>query len=151
MESYAIIGFGTAGYHAAKAIREADRTGRIDVYYNPMLTTYYVSGKLSYEAMFPFGSLEEIKKELDLNMIDRQVTGLKAREHVVETEGEDSGPYDRILVSTGAFAIAPRVAGLKEEDCFLMRTDEDALRLRERLDRQDVKERRGSGGIHGWN
>ena len=146
MESYAIIGFGTAGYHAAKAIREADRTGRIDVYsntgkapYNPMLTTYYVSGKLSYEAMFPFGSLEEIKKELDLNMIDRQVTGLKAREHVVETEGEDSGPYDRILVSTGAFAIAPRVAGLKEEDCFLMRTDEDALRLRERLDRQDVK------------
>ena len=146
MQSYAIIGFGTAGYHAAKAIREADREGRIDVYsntgeapYNPMLTTYYVSGRLSYEAMFPFGKLEDIERELDIHMIHRQVTGLKAREHLVETEGGESARYDKILISTGAFAIAPRVEGLKEEDCFLMRTSQDAVRLRERLDLGNVK------------
>ena len=50
---YAIVGFGTAGYHALKAIRTQDPKGEIDVYtntsmppYNPMLTTYYAVGKL---------------------------------------------------------------------------------------------------------
>ena len=50
---YAVVGFGTAGYHAVKKIRELDKEGCIDVYsntgrapYNPMLTTYYAFGKL---------------------------------------------------------------------------------------------------------
>mgnify|MGYP000028343667 CR=1 FL=1 len=41
---YAVVGFGTAGYHAVKKIRELDKEGCIDVYsntgrapYNPML------------------------------------------------------------------------------------------------------------------
>ena len=53
---YAVVGFGTAGYHAVKKIRELDKEGCIDVYsntgrapYNPMLTTYYAFGKLEYE------------------------------------------------------------------------------------------------------
>ena len=29
---YAIVGFGTAGYHAVEAIRETDTEGVIDVY-----------------------------------------------------------------------------------------------------------------------
>ena len=43
--NYAVVGFGTAGYHAVKAIRACDKEGEIDVYsntgrapYNPMLT-----------------------------------------------------------------------------------------------------------------
>ena len=43
---YAVIGFGTAGYHAVESIREYDKTGQIHVYgdtglapYTPMLTT----------------------------------------------------------------------------------------------------------------
>ena len=54
MADYAIIGFGCAGYYGAKAIRENDPDGTITVYsehgyspYNPMLTTYYVAGKIS--------------------------------------------------------------------------------------------------------
>ena len=64
---YAIIGFGTAGYHAAQAIRERDKAGEIVVYgdtglapYNPMLTTYYIFGKLPRSGLFPFGPLEAI-------------------------------------------------------------------------------------------
>lgn len=58
--NYGIVGFGTAGYHAVKAIREYDKTGRIVVYgntgkapYNPMLTTYYAYGKLTYKGDVP--------------------------------------------------------------------------------------------------
>ena len=55
--NYAVVGFGTAGYHAVKAIRTCDKEGEIDVYsntsrapYNPMLTTYYAFGKLEFDA-----------------------------------------------------------------------------------------------------
>ena len=64
MSSYAIIGFGCAGYQAARAIRGRDESGVIDVFSdvglapsNPMLTTYYTKGALHYEGMFPFGTL----------------------------------------------------------------------------------------------
>lgn len=47
MKKIAIIGFGGAGYNAAKEARRADPAAVIDVYsdtstgpYNPMLTTY---------------------------------------------------------------------------------------------------------------
>ena len=48
MKKIAIIGFGGAGYSAAREIRRLDPRAVIDVYsdtdtgpYNPMLTTYY--------------------------------------------------------------------------------------------------------------
>lgn len=51
MSKIAIVGFGGAGYCAAREIRQHDRISSIDVYsdtnvgpYNPMLTTYYVKG-----------------------------------------------------------------------------------------------------------
>ena len=34
MRTYAIVGFGTAGYHALKAIRRLDAGGTVDVYTN---------------------------------------------------------------------------------------------------------------------
>ena len=60
--NYAVVGFGTAGYHAVKAIRACDKEGEIDVYsntsrapYNPMLTTYYAFGKLEFDGRFRLG------------------------------------------------------------------------------------------------
>mgnify|MGYP002513681121 CR=1 FL=1 len=60
MAKYAIIGFGCAGYYGAKAIRENDKNSEIVVFsehlaapYNPMLTTYYVAGKIPYGEKAP--------------------------------------------------------------------------------------------------
>ena len=85
---YAVVGFGTAGYHAVKKIRELDKEGCIDVYsntgrapYNPMLTTYYAFGKLEYEGMFPFGDLEQIQKEVDFNLRKETVIKVHGSEH----------------------------------------------------------------------
>ena len=54
MKKLAIIGFGGAGYNAARAVRQRDCEAVIDVYSdtgtapgNPMLTTYYVKGARS--------------------------------------------------------------------------------------------------------
>ena len=142
---YAIIGFGTAGYHAAQAIRERDKAGGIVVYsdtglapYNPMLTTYYIFGKLPRSGLFPFGPLEAIADRLGLAFRHERVVKVRARDLTVETEGGVER-FDKILIATGATAFAPPVKGLAEEDSFLMRTVDDAQRLKDRLDRGDVK------------
>ena len=142
---YAVVGFGTAGYHAVKTIREYDADGEIDVYsnterapYNPMLTTYYAFGKLEFDGLFPFGDLETIQKEISFNLRKETVKKVHAQEHTVETEN-GMETYDRILISTGARAFAPPVKGLEPEDAFLMRTVEDSIRFKERLKKQDVK------------
>lgn len=145
MRTYAIVGFGTAGYHALKAIRRLDAGGTVDVYtntglapYNPMLTTYYAGGKLSYREMFPFGSLEEIQKTCSFRCICDTVKSVAAG-RTVETENGEVRTYDKILIATGASAFAPAIPGLEPERRFFMRTDEDALRLSRALEDQRVK------------
>ncbi|MCI9308896.1 MAG: FAD-dependent oxidoreductase [Oscillospiraceae bacterium] len=142
---YAIIGFGTAGYHAAQAIRERDKAGEIVVYgdtglapYNPMLTTYYIFGKLPRSGLFPFGPLEGIADRLGLAFRHERVVKVRARDLTVETEGGVER-FDKILIATGATAFAPPVKGLARSDAFLMRTVDDAQRLKDRLDWGDVK------------
>ena len=145
MRTYAIVGFGTAGYHALKAIRRLDAGGTVDVYtntglapYNPMLTTYYAGGKLSYREMFPFGSLEEIQKTCSFRCICDTVKSVAAG-RTVETENGEVSTYDKILIATGASAFAPAIPGLEPERRFFMRTDEDALRLSRALEDKRVK------------
>lgn len=142
---YGIVGFGTAGYHAVKAIRKYDKTGTIDVYnntgmapYNPMLTTYYASGKLSYDGMFQFGDLEKIQKEIKFAYKTGQVKKVHAEEKSIETEN-GTFVYDKILIATGARAFAPPMKGLEDEDCFLMRTVSDSARLKKRMETGTVK------------
>lgn len=142
---YGIVGFGTAGYHAVKAIRSYDKTGVIDVYnntgmapYNPMLTTYYAAGKLSYEGMFPFGNLEQIEKEYNFEYKTGIVKKVHTKERNIETE-EGIHTYDRILIATGARAFSPEVKGLAPKNQFLMRDVSDAERLKKRIETGTVK------------
>lgn len=115
MERFAIIGFGCAGYHGLAAIREAGCDAAIDIYsdtalppYNPMLTTYYTAGRLPFEGMFPFGTLEEIAGRYKASFITHtKVKAVNAREKAVITEDGQTRHYDRILVATGASAFVP--------------------------------------------
>lgn len=147
MERFAIIGFGCAGYHCLEAIREAGCDAAIDIYsntdmppYNPMLTTYYTAGRLPFEGMFPFGTLEEIGKRYKADFItDTKVKALKAKERTIVTEQGKEEIYNKILVATGASAFVPgSFAGLK--GAFCMRTVEDAVRLHDALAVRDYKD-----------
>ena len=138
MKKFAIVGFGAAGYKAAQEARRLDPEAQIDVYsdtntapYNPMLTTYYVKGAIPYEALFPFGSLEKITKELNINFYaDTPVTGVIPEEKTLRFADGSSKQYDKILFSTGASAV-PGV--------FKMRTAQDAVALRKRLEEGTIK------------
>ena len=147
MKKIAIIGFGGAGYCAAAAARECDPDAHIDVYtdtdigpYNPMLTTYYVKGSIEYDALFPFGSLEEIEQRLGLQVYrDTPVTGLVPEEKAVCLADGTKRAYDSILVSTGASAFVPKIPGWDLPGVFKMRTAADAVHLKKMLEEGKIR------------
>ncbi len=141
MAKYAVIGFGCAGYYGAKTIRENDSTGEIVVFsdhgyapYNPMLTTYYVAGKIPFEGLFPFGDLEKIKEELNLSLVTgRKVKSVDTETKTVVMEDGEEFVFDKILIATGAKAFAPKFDGLDPADAYYMRTIDDAIALHDAL------------------
>ncbi len=147
MKKLAIIGFGGAGYNAARAVRQRDREAVIDVYSdtdtapgNPMLTTYYVKGAIPWEAMFPYGSLEQIAAQLNLNCrMNCPVTGLDAATKTLRLADGTQAQYDGILIATGASAVMPPIPGLDLPGVFKMRTVQDAAALKADLDSGAVK------------
>jgi len=147
MAEYGIIGFGCAGYYGAKAIRENDPDGKITVFseheyspYNPMLTTYYVAGKIPFEGMFPFGDMEKIKAELNLEVVSgTRVDKVNAAEKTVLLENGEKRSFDKILIATGASAFAPKFEGLDPADAFYMRTLDDAVKLHDALEANTYK------------
>ena len=146
MKNYAIVGFGCAGYHAARAIRRIDPHGRIVIFsdtsyppFNPMLTTYYAANRLDLEGVFPFGTLEKAQKELGLELNTKtKVLQVEASKRNVLTE-KGCEKFDAILIATGAHALVPESLCRSGGRFFLMRTLEDAQNLREYLENQSVK------------
>ena len=147
MKKIAIIGFGGAGYNAAKEVRRQDAEAEIHVYtdtdigpYNPMLTTYYVKGAIPYDAMFPFGSLEQIERELRLTVHrETPVTKLEPEIRTIHLANGNTAQYDKILISTGASAVMPPIPGLDLPGVFKMRTAMDAVAFKKRLDEGKIK------------
>ena len=147
MNKIAIVGFGGAGYCAAEAARKRDPEAVIDVYsdtalgpYNPMLTTYYVKGAIPYGAMFPYGSLDDIRARLNLNVhTDCPVTGLEPDTRTLRLADGSRASYDNILISTGASAVMPPLPGMDLPGVIKMRTVQDAVDLKERLDSGKVR------------
>ena len=148
MKRLAIVGFGGAGYNAAKAARSVSPDAEIDVYtdtdvgpYNPMLTTYYVKNAIAYDTLFPFGALEEIAQSLRLNIhTGCPVTGLLAQERAVELANGTRRRYDSILLSTGASALMPPIPGIDLPGVLKMRTAADARLLKERIETGGLKD-----------
>lgn len=144
---FAIIGFGCAGYHALEGIRQSDCHAQIDIYsntemppYNPMLTTYYAAGRLPFEGMFPFGTLEEISGRYDAELITgTSVKRVHAGEMIVETEDGRKQVYDKILIASGASAFVP--GSFRElKGAFCMRTVEDAVKLHDAVKGRHYKD-----------
>ena len=147
MNTIAIVGFGGAGYSAAREVRRVDPDARIDVYSdtdagpcNPMLTTYYVKGAIPYEALFPFGPIDAIQAELGLHYHGNQpVTGLSPSDKTLLFADGSYKRYDNILISTGASAVVPPLKGMDLPGVIKMRTAQDASALKEALASGRVK------------
>ncbi len=136
-----IIGNGAAAIEAVRAMRENGFAGEIHLFsnsmwpaYNPMLTTYYVAGKIDFANLFPFGYNMEFYKEHDVQMhAGSPVVELDTENGTVLNAAGVKIEYDSCLVAAGASPVLPPLKGIKSRNVFAMRTVEDALALKEKL------------------
>ncbi len=137
-DTIAIVGNGVAGAECIRALRENGHCGAIHVFtdstwpiYNPMLTTYYVAGKIGFDGLFPYGDNEAFcrKYEVDLHP-GSSVVALDSAKRILANRAGLELKYDRCLIATGASPILPRIEGMRSDRVFTMRTVEDAVRLK---------------------
>ncbi len=142
-----ILGNGGAAIEAVKALRQSDFTGDIHMIsdsiwpaYNPMLTTYYVSGKIDFSAMFPFGYDRDFytRHEVKLHLGSPAVK-LDTKTKTVNSATGCTWHYDKCLVATGASPFLPPIEGIKNKNVYAMRTVEDALKLKDTLKQSPKK------------
>ncbi|MFZ7101215.1 MAG: NAD(P)/FAD-dependent oxidoreductase [Peptococcaceae bacterium] len=143
----AIIGNGCAGAECLKALRESGYTGEIHIFTdnqwpvaNPMLTTYYVAGKIDFPGLFPYGNGDEIYQTYRADVHpDSPVIKLDASERVVANQGGFELQFDQCLIAAGAAPFLPPIPGIDSNKVYVMRTVEDAVRLKEVLAQRPQK------------
>ncbi|KUO75849.1 MAG: hypothetical protein APF81_05300 [Desulfosporosinus sp. BRH_c37] len=136
-----IIGNGCAAIEAIKALRENDYAGQIHLMtnsiwpsYNPMLTTYYVAGKIDFENLFPLGNNMDFYQQYDVELhLGSPVVELDAENKIIRNEAGYKLEYDKCLVATGSSPFLPSIEGITNNRVYTLRTVEDAQCLRKAL------------------
>ncbi len=139
--STAIVGNGCAAAECVKALRESGYSGKIrlltDSPYpvsNPMLTTYYVAGKIGFDVLFPYGTGQEFYSKHGVEAhAESPVVALDTEKKVVFAKSGVELSYDVCLVATGATPVLPPVEGVRSSRVYTMRTVDDAIRLKEAM------------------
>ncbi len=134
---HVVVGNGAAAIHACRALRASGYEGEIHLFsdhpeaaYNPMLTAYYLAGRLLRRECFPFGRERRLYRNLGVDAyLGRPVTGLDVDRKVVVTAGGRDHRYDSCLVATGASPVRPPVPGIEGDRVHELRTMADADRL----------------------
>ena len=137
-----VLGFGTAAVNAICALREGGYAGPLTVVtnaepepYSPVLTSYYAGGRIGKEQCFPWKDID-FSSLIDDLLFRQTLASVDFEVHEVEfVDGRRIG-YSKLLVATGAHPVAPGFPGLEAYRPHVLRTMEDADRLREALVRK---------------
>jgi len=129
-----IIGNSAAGLAAAKTFRKYDQTSELVIVskekglpYSRVLLPYVLRGKLDYKKIFIKG--EGFYGENKITYVEDTVTSIDTKEKILTLEENNKLSYDKLLLATGAHAVAPPIEGIKQEGVYHMwtRADLDAL------------------------
>jgi NADPH-dependent 2,4-dienoyl-CoA reductase/sulfur reductase-like enzyme len=140
-KSMVIVGNGCAGAECIKALRESGYKEKIHLLTdsrwpvaNPMLTTYYVAGKIGFEGLFPYGASQEFYLKYGVDVYtESPVVALDAEQKVVCAKSGLELKYDKSLIATGATPVLPPVEGFGSDRIYTMRSVADAIRLKEAM------------------
>ncbi len=146
-ENLVVIGNGCAALEGVQAAREHGLNG--DIYlmsdlsqpaYNPMLVTYFASGKIPYDMMFPYGNNMDFYTKYNVKLhLGSPVIKLDAAEHFVENSKGTKLNYDRCLVATGSSPMIPPAFQKVKEYTYTLRTIEDSVKFRNLLSGEKKK------------
>ena len=116
MMRYVIIGTGVAAIAAAEAIRSTDSHGELTLisedpfgYYSRPGLAYYLTGELPEKWLFPFK--QDHFQKLGIKFHQASVRRILPAEKAIELDSATRLPYDRLLVATGAQAVALKIPG----------------------------------------
>jgi 3-phenylpropionate/trans-cinnamate dioxygenase ferredoxin reductase component len=132
-----IVGAGLAGGTAALTLRQEGFDGAVTLvgaephppYSRPPLSKEYLRGEAPFsdQLVGPERSYPESQIDLRLGV---SAIAIDPEQRVVELEGGESLPYDRLLVTTGGRNRRPSIPGFELDGVRQLRTLEDADRIR---------------------
>ncbi|MBW4434810.1 MAG: FAD-dependent oxidoreductase [Pelatocladus maniniholoensis HA4357-MV3] len=134
--TFVILGAGTAGIHAAEALRVAGYQGRIVMitqedklpYDRTKLSKAYLSGKASPEEM-PLRSPDFFKEHTIEVLLNKQVKQVQTTAKAIAFTDGDSLTYDALLVATGGKPRQLDIPGADLPNIFTLRSFDDANRI----------------------
>ena len=133
---YLIVGASHAGLSALDAIRLIEPEGKVTLLcaestppYSPTILPYVVSGEVRAEEVFLRRSdrFERMGVRFEAGA---RVVSVQAGDHSVELESGEKWEYEKLLLATGAAPSIPRIEGLEGVSYHVLRTLEDAEKLR---------------------
>lgn len=136
---YLIVGASHAALAALQAIRMHDDTGEVTMVskddalpYSPTVLPYVVSGRSDPQRVFLRDDAYFARHKVNF-VKGAAVAGIAAGDNRVRlSDGSEIG-YEKLLLATGAAPQLPPIPGLDTVDFHVLRTLDDALRLRQAL------------------
>lgn len=147
-----IIGGVAAGTKAAAKLKREDYSMEVtiitkgsDISYAGCGLPYYVGDVIHKKEQLIVNTPESFEKMTGVRVItNTEAVKVRREEKLVEAVHTETGetvtyPYDKLVIATGASPIRPSMEGIDLEGIYFMRTPQDAISLRERLEKKDVK------------
>lgn len=139
-ELFAIVGASLAGGTAAVTLREEGYEGRMVLigeepqppYERPPLSKEYLRGEQPFEDALVRPSAFYASNDIETHFGTR-ATRIEPAEKVVELEGDERVPYDKVLIATGSRNRRFPIPGLDLEGVYDLRTVEDCDRIRKEI------------------
>lgn len=134
-EYYVILGNGAAGFNAAKAIRERDRTGAVVLisnepypsYNRPMLTKSIVAG-LSAEQIAIEGP-DWYKENQVYQMLGKQIESIDTEAKEVLLAGGEKVHYTKLIYALGSECFIPPIQGSDLPEVAAIRRLSDVVKV----------------------
>lgn len=154
-----IIGGVAAGTKAAAKLKREDYSADVtiitkgkDISYAGCGLPYYVGDVIHEKGQLIVNTPESFEKLTGVHVItEMEAVKVNREDKIVEAIHTETGEktqysYDKLVIATGASPIKPSMEGLDLEGIYFMRTPQDAISLRERIEKKDVKRAVVAGG-----
>ncbi len=136
---YLIIGGSHAGLSAAEAIRRFDYDGKIDIVnkedilpYSPTILPYIISDKVNIDQVY-LRDMNYFKRNNIEYKTNKQVQDLNVDKNIATMNDGQEVKYEKLLIASGASPSAPPIEGLSNVPYYVLRTYDDAQKIKEAM------------------
>jgi len=142
---YLIIGNSASGIGAVEAIRKVDKEGTIAIVsdeeyhtYSRPLISYFLANEIAYDKMFYRRSDFYEKKKVNA-ILGKKVVKIDFDKNAVVLNDESQIGYEKLLLATGGEPFVPKIAGMETYEYSTFTTLNDALKIRDKIEKENVK------------